>query len=277
VWIALGVAAVCLLVLAAVLVRLRVRRPAAVPAGDAVVEDDVPVGWARRRAQELHVETLLPPSDPRVATFAGYLRERYNIGDTMWEELVPGVLGELERRDQVGVETACFIVTSSLADFRWELDFLENWNGVAPEQRASTPIRARLLRVVRNTPASPFSTPSGFHPLIHLVAALKLLTARPVPDLAAPLEELLEFWFGYAESKPALEPHDVQLLEALVDCYRSTQTLASHHDVPDFLTDLVERQIASPVGHPPAAVSRPARQQSADTYSLSSLAARARG
>lgn len=224
------------------------------------------------------METLLPPSDPQVAELAGYLRDRYNLGDSMWEELAPGVLGDLERRGEVGVKTACFIVTSALADFRWELDFLENWNGVPTEQRAGTPLRARLLRVVEDTPASPFSTPSGFHPLIHLVAALRLLTAHPAPDLARPLEELLEFWFAYAESKPSLEPHDVQLLEALVDCYRSTQTLTNHHDAPDFLTELAERQIASPVGHPSATISGLGQQRApADTYSLSSLAARARG
>jgi hypothetical protein len=278
VWIAVGVAALCLLALVAVVIGLRVRRPAPSRADDAAFEDEIPVGWARRRAQELYVETLLPPSDPQVAELAGYLRERYNLGDTLWEELAPGVLGELQRHDEVGIETARFIVTSALADFRWELDFLENWNGVATEQRAGTTTRARLLRVVCHTPASPFSTPSGFHPLIHVVAALRLLTAHPAPDLAKPLEELLEFWLAYAESKPSLEPHDVQLLEALVDCYRSTQALASHHDVPSFLTELVERQIASPVGHAAAAVSPLDQKQApADTYSLSSLAARARG
>lgn len=223
------------------------------------------------------METLLPPSDPGVAEVAGYLRDRYNLGDTLWEELAPGVLGELERRGEVGVRTASYIVTSALADFEWELDFLENWNSVPTEQRTGTPIRTRLLRVVRNTPASPFSTPSGFHPLIHVVAALKLLTARPVPDLARPLEELLEFWFAYAESKPTLEPHDVKLLEALVDCYRSTQNLAGHRDIPCFLTELVERQVASPVGHPAVSGSAPGHGQGVDTYSLSSLAARARG
>ncbi|MBO0851809.1 MAG: hypothetical protein J2P20_20280 [Pseudonocardia sp.] len=277
-WIALSVGVLCLLVLVALVVRLRVGRPAASRADDTAFEDDIPVGWARRRAQELHVETLLPPSDPRVAELAGYLRDRYNLGDTLWEELAPGVLGELERRGEVGVKTACFIVTSALADFRWELDFLENWNGVPTEQRTGTPMRIRLLRVVTNTPASPFSTPSGFHPLIHLVAALRLLTARPVPDLARPLEELLEFWFAYAESKPSLEPHDVKLLEALVDCYRSTtQNLASHRDVPDFLTELVERQVASPVGHASVSDALAQQQARAGTYSLSSLAARARG
>lgn len=277
-WIALSVGALCLLVLVALMIRLRAGRPAASRADDAAFEDDIPVGWARRRAQELYVETLLPPSDPQVAELAGYLRERYNLGDTLWEELAPGVLGELERRGEVGSRTACFIVTSALADFRWELDFLENWNSVPSEQRAGTPMRARLLRVITHTPASPFSTPSGFHPLIHLVAALRLLTARPVPNLAKPLEELLEYWFAYAESKPSLEPHDVKLLEALVDCYRSALSLAGHHDMPEFLTELVERQVASPVGHPSPTVSALDQGRApADTYSLSSLAARARG
>ncbi|WP_028924035.1 hypothetical protein [Pseudonocardia acaciae] len=255
--ITLGALGLCLILAAVAVIWFRARLTAAT-ADHGVAEDDVPVGWARRRAQEMHSAALVPPGDPRVAELARKVREDYKLGDATWDTLASDVQRELERDGEVGVETARFIVTSALADFRWELDFLENWNSVPAEERAETPIRSRLFRVMQSTPASPFSTPSGFHPLIHLAAALKMLTARPAPDLLETLEELLEYWFAYGESETSLRPHDAQLLETLVDCYRSTVALASHHDVPKFLTELAARDASPP-----------------DEFSLSSLAARA--
>lgn len=69
---------------------------------------------------------------------------------------------------------------------------------------------------------NPFDTPSGYHPGIHLLAALEVLTAQARREAATPLAGLLAYWFTFTEHRLHASSMQVTVLKALVHCYRAT-------------------------------------------------------
>lgn len=220
-------------------------------AADAVA---APIRWrpdpVRRHRLAIEAERAAAPApaDPAVAALVARVRDRYQMGTNTWDVNAAGVSRELIDAGDTGLLAAVWIVERSRVAFGWELAFWAAEAGlpvaVAMSDRSIAP---RILARV-----SPYDNISGFHPRIHLVAAVELLAERPHPQAATPLTGLLEHWSAYAEHKLELSGLDVIVLDALVRCYRAGAG-AAH---PEFLIRLADAGVTRPVVDVDMVVSR---------------------
>lgn len=219
------------------------------------------------------------PTDPTAARLVRRLQDDYKVGNESWKNLTAGALAELRHANDAGTAAAEWIVKRMLANFRWELSFWMKENGVtAPEPTMSVLVQFKTLQGLGPWVPNPYATNGDFHPYIHLIAALELLTAQPQPDVLEPLEELLEYWLAYTEVFERFDviPIHIALLESLVKCYRMTRDVRSvRREPPEFLVNLSSRRLSCWV----VFIERPAMLRTIASffrrYSLTSLAKRA--
>lgn len=244
----LALVLVGLLVLSAVVAivvrhRLRRRNDLAVQARLAKYKPYDPTGGGshgrRNRAVERELAVAPTPADLTVTTLVAQVRDRYKVGKDNWNANAAGVLRELTDAGHTGLMAALWIVERSYAGFIWELDFWTSEAGLS----APVEVRDGFAALPSRAQPNPYNSPSGYHPRIHLVAALEVLAEQPQPEATTQLTGLLEYWFAYAEHELQLRGVDVTVLHSLVRCYQATPT-TTH---PEFLTRLANKKVIRPV------------------------------
>ncbi|WP_369373638.1 hypothetical protein AB1046_06750 [Promicromonospora sp. Populi] len=160
-----------------------------------------------------------------MAALAAKVRDTYRVGSDSWDGNAAGVYRELTKRrlwrsPQTGPKTAVWILERSLADFRWDVAFWSAEQG----GRRSRSVREAVAAIDWTgwMGVNPADGVSGFHPYIHLMAALKVLSEQPRPESTETLTSLLEYWLALAEHRARIRSNEVALLEALVRCYQAT-------------------------------------------------------
>ena len=202
---------------------------------------DGPGGVHVRRDRAMKRERAAP-ADPVVAELAERIRDSYRVGRDSWNANAAGVRRELEAAGETGRLVAVWVVERAVADFRWELDFWAEEAGLPPAEPGMA-AGERFARLRASAQPNPYSTPSGYHPRIHLVAAAEVLAETPRAGVAGPLADLLELWFAHAERQDNIHDLDIRVLETLTRCYRVTPVT----DLPAFLVRLADAEVSTPV------------------------------
>jgi hypothetical protein len=189
---------------------------------------------------------------PAVAALSHRARHRYELGSDHWDALVSQLRAELADDPVVGLTVALTIVEDVLADLSWEVGFWAAEAGVGPERFAEMTVQERFAAALWSGRPDPYQSAGGHHPRIHLVAAARALAdlagrdpERAVErDVAGRIEDLLEHWFGYAESTYRLEDLDIIVARSLVEAYRSVVGAVGERPFPPFLSGVIDRKVA---------------------------------